>query len=156
MKKTKLTRSLSLVLASVLIAAMALFATGCSDKKKTDETSKVQASESVATATTGDVKKMGEGQKQFNFNVTGTDGKETKFDIHTDKGTVGEALLEQNLIAGDKGDYGLYVKTVNGETVDFNDGGKYWAFYVNDSFAEKGVDQTEIAEGATYSFKVQK
>lgn len=36
--------------------------------------------------------------------------KETKFEIHTDKETVGAALLELDLIAGDDSEYGLYEK----------------------------------------------
>ena len=77
------------------------------------------------------------------------------FEIHTDKKIVGEALLELNLIDGEQGDYGLYVKTVNGITVDFDKDGKYWAFYVGGEYAMSGVDSTEITAGSTYAFKVE-
>ena len=60
-----------------------------------------------------------------------------------------------NLIAGEQGDYGLYVKTVNGITVDFDKDGKYWAFYVGGEYAMSGVDSTEITAGSTYAFKVE-
>ncbi len=35
------------------------------------------------------------------------------FTIHTDKSNLGDALLEHNLIAGEEGAYGLYIKEVN-------------------------------------------
>ena len=84
------------------------------------------------------------------------DGNETDFVINTDKETVGDALLEQNLIEGEEGDYGLYVKTVNGITADYDTDQTYWAFYVNGEYASTGVDSTPVNEGDTYEFKVEK
>ena len=43
------------------------------------------------------------------------------------------------LIAGEDSDYGLYVKTVNGVTVDYDTDGKYWAFYVDGEYAATDV-----------------
>lgn len=144
MKQTGIKKFLSLLLCVVLIAAMALTMSACSDKS-TPETP------SVSTPTV-----KGEGTTVFTFTVTDADGKEKAYEIHTDKTVVGDALLELGLIAGDPGDYGLYVKTVDGLTVDFDTDGKYWAFYVNGEYAMSGVDTTEIEAGATYSFKVEK
>ena len=83
------------------------------------------------------------------------DGNETQFEIHTDKETVGEALAELGLIAGEESEYGLFVKSVNGITADYDKDGVYWAFYVNGEYASSGVDTTPIAEGESYSFKVE-
>ncbi|MBQ1172778.1 MAG: DUF4430 domain-containing protein [Lachnospiraceae bacterium] len=99
---------------------------------------------------------LGEGQTVFTFNVTDADGNETNFEIHTDKETVGDALLELNLIAGEDSEYGLYVKTVNGITADYDKDQTYWAFYVNGEYAQTGVDSTNVTAGDTYSFKVEK
>ena len=152
MKKTRLFKALSLILCIVLIAAMALFTNGCSDNTTDPTAAPTQAATQEPVS---DVTELGEGETEFNFTVTDTDGNETKFLISTDKATVGEALLELDLIAGEDGDYGLYVKTVNGITVDYATDGKYWAFYVNGEYAMSGVDTTEITEGAIYSFKVE-
>lgn len=105
--------------------------------------------------TQAEVKQLGEGSTKFMFTVVDKEGVETRFEIHTDKETVGEALLELGLVAGDDGEYGLYVNTVNGITVDYDTDGVYWAFYVNDEYAMTGVDATTITEGDTYSFKVE-
>ena len=51
---------------------------------------------------------------------------------------MGAALLKLGVIAGDDSEYGLYVKTVNGE------------------YAMTGVDATTLEAGATYAFRVEK
>lgn len=148
MQKTRLTKSLLCILCIVLIAVTALFTSGCNNNTQTTETQTSTVSQSEKTV-------MGEGETSFDFTVTDADGNERAFEIHTDKKTVGEALQELDLIQGEQGDYGLFVKTVNGVTVDYNTDGKYWAFYENGEYASSGVDTTEITSGATYSFKVE-
>lgn len=92
---------------------------------------------------------------EFTFVAVDLEGKETTFQITTHKTLVGEALVDEGLIVGEEGPYGLYVKTVNGITLDYDTDGKYWAFYVDGEYAMTGVDQTEIVPGATYTFKAE-
>ena len=72
------------------------------------------------------------------------------FTLKTDKATVGEALIENELVSGDEGPYGLYVKVVNGMTADYDIDQSYWAFYINGEFAMTGIEMTEIKEGVIY------
>jgi len=148
MKMTQLKKLLSLLLCLVLIAATALIATACNDVFKDffqkEETTTPHETEVPAL------------KKNFTFIVVDKDGKETSFSISTDKTTVGDALLEKGLIEGEDGAYGLYVKKVNGILADYDVDQTYWAFYINGEYAMSGVDSTEIVEGATYSFKVEK
>lgn len=137
----------TLMLAMMLIAAMALGMTGCGNKEEEAAVSTETVHEDGAV--------LGEGSKEFAFTVVDMEGEETNLEIHTDKETVGEALLELGVIAGEKSEYGLYVKTVNGLTVDYDKDGKYWAFYVNDEYGLTGVDSTDITEGDSYAFKVE-
>lgn len=158
MQTATLKKALSLILCIVLIAAMALTTFGCNGNETNDAGSASVAStgtSSQATEASADVTVLGEGAKVFAFTVTDLEGKETAFEIHTDKEMVGEALLDLGLIAGDQGAYGLYVKTVNGITADYDKDGKYWAFYVDGTYASSGVDTTQIEEGKTYSFKIE-
>ena len=150
MTMTNLKRSLSCVLLVVLIAAMALFAVGCGDNNTPQGTEAPQTTVSAQNKTV-----LGEGAKVFDFTVTDYDGKETAFEIHTDKEIVGEALLEFELIEGDESEFGLYVKYVNGIRADYDKDGKYWAFYVDGEYASAGVDTTAIEEGKAYAFKVE-
>lgn len=149
MKRTK--KLSSFILCMMLIVAMAFGTTGCNGSADKGADSKGGTEAGVQTQATV----LGEGSTQFNFSVVDQEGAETKFEIHTDKETVGDALADLELIAGEEGDYGLFVKTVNGITVDYDTDGKYWAFYINDEYAQSGVSETPITEGEAYSFKVE-
>lgn len=153
MKKTNNKALLSVILSFVLIAVIALTMFGC-NSDTTNDTTTTQAP--VETTEAVKPTALGEGAVQFSFSVTHKDGSVTDFVINTDKKTVGEALLELELIAGDMGDYGLYVKTVDGETLDYDTNAMYWAFYENDGYAAKGVDQTEIVADTKYEFRASK
>ena len=76
--------------------------------------------------------------------------------VNTDAATVGEALLALNIVAGEDSEWGLYVKTVNGITADYDTDGSYWAFYIDGEYAMTGVDATEIDEDAVYAFAIEK
>lgn len=178
MKMTRLKKLLSLLLCMVLIAATALITTGCSDgsdknadgdggkvieQPALDSTSNQENegspnSNSNAETSTPEAgaKVLGEGAKKFDFNVVDGDGNTTQFVIHTDKETVGEALLELGLIEGEEGQFGLYVKKVNGISADYDKDKVYWAFYVDGDYGMTGVDLTKIEEGKVYSFRVSK
>lgn len=96
------------------------------------------------------------GEASFTFEVVDGEGNTDTFEISTDKKTVGEALLDKNLIDGEVSEYGLYVKTVNGITADYEVDQTYWAFYIDGEYATTGVDTTDVVDGSTYSFKVEK
>lgn len=142
----------SFILCMTLFVAMALFTTGCNDKAEKGASPKTDG---AATEVSADGNVLGEGSKEFFLAVTDKDGAESQFEIHTDKETVGEALQELGIIDGEESEYGLYVKTVNGLTLDYDKDGKYWAFYVNGEYASTGVDATAITEGENYSFKAE-
>ncbi len=138
MQKTRIKKMLSVLVCAVLIAAVALFTSGC------NSTTPPEKPETTAVTT------------EFKFSVTDADGKTTDFTVATDKKTVGEALQDEGLILGEEGPYGLYVKAVNGITLDYDKDGMYWAFYINGEMAPTGVDMTEIKPGEAYSFKAEK
>ena len=95
-------------------------------------------------------------EKTINYEVVDINGNSEPFQLKTIKGTVGEALEEAGVLAGEEGDYGLYITSVNGIIADYNIDGTYWAFYIDGEMSMKGADQTPIEEGKVYSFKVQK
>ena len=134
-----------LLMVFVLIAAMALTMTACGETEP-------QVTDGTIQSEGGDI---GKGSKVFTFEVVDSKGETTTFHVKTDAEMVGEALQEVQLIAGEMGPYGLYVKTVNGETAVYEDNGHYWAFYVNGEYGMSGVDQTPIDTSATYTFKYE-
>ena len=151
MKKGILTMKMrGILLSMILVVAMALGMMGCGKDATLQETT------NVSQEVNDGVTVLGEGQVAFNFTVVDKEGNEAQFEIHTDKTIVGDALLEHELIAGDMGEFGLYVKIVNGITADYDVDQTYWAFYVDGEYAMSGVDTTEIVAGASYMFKVEK
>ena len=144
MKKNSMKKMLSIIGSIVLIAALALTTLGCG--------SKGSAPAETPNAGSADVKVMGEGKTVFQFSVVDLEGKETKYEIHTDETTVGAALISLGLIEGEEGPYGLYVKKVNGIEAVYEEDGTYWAFYENGEYGLTGVDLTEIKADTAYSF----
>ena len=92
---------------------------------------------------------LGKGAKTLVCEVAVEDKKVT-FTVHTDKDTVGAALIEHGVIAGDEGPYGLYIKQVNGITADFDVDQSYWSLYVGQEPAMQGADTTPIADGDSF------
>ena len=161
MNKTKLTQFVLRFVCVLAIAAMALCTFGCETKDNTkpdtgaSEKNDVTDPDNHSPEATG-VKKVGIGETSFEFEVTDGDGNVTKFLVATDKKTVGEALKDAELIEGEEGPYGLYVKKVNDIEADYDKDRTYWAFYIDGETAMTGVDKTDIKEGSVYSFKVEK
>ena len=153
MKITQFKKVLSFILCIVLIAAMALLTTGCNGNET--QTSEPEVSSQTSNDNEAKVKEIGKGETEFYFNVVGLDGNTTKYKVFTNKTTVGAALLDLSLIAGEDSAYGLYVKTVDGLTLDYDKDGKFWAFYVDGEMASSGVDTTDIVAGSTYEFKAE-
>ena len=132
MRRFSNVKKLSVLLCVVLIAAMALSLAACGVKKE-------------AAAPSGPV--------SYTVITVDLEGKETKYEITSTKGSVGEELLAQGIVAGEVNQYGLYVDTVNGLTLDWEKDGKYWAFYIGEEYATTSVDLTAPEEGVTYYLK---
>ena len=146
----KLKKHTSALISIILIAAVALFTSGCNTATPpAEEKTSVEATESQATV-------LGQGEIGFSFTVKDGEGNVSSFIIQTDKTVVGEALQELGLIEGEESQYGLYVKKVNGITADYDTTGTYWAFHINGEMAPTGVDTTQITPDTEYSFVVSK
>ncbi len=143
MKKTRL---LITVIAVIIASAFVL----CSCKSKPDTPTTTAAPVEMTS-----MPELGQGEKTFIFQVHDAEEHITPFKINTNKTIVGEALQELGIIEGEEGDYGLYVKTVNGIFAEYETTGNYWAFYVGDAYASAGIDMTEIVSGETYSLRIE-
>ena len=72
------------------------------------------------------------GAKAFTVSVIHKDGTEKQFAYNTDEEYLGPVLLEEGLVEGDMGEYGLMISTVDGETADWNVDRSYWALYIGE------------------------
>ena len=172
-KNRSFKKLLSCVLITVLVAAMALMGTACTrtttqvveenvvpevESVVSDVASEVvsEVASEVADARFTEASVVGEGTKELYLEVVYADGKADYFLVKHDAANVGDALLAAGVVEGEDSEYGLYIKTVNGVTADYNVDQTYWAFYINGEYATAGVSDTKIEEGAVYSLKVEK
>ena len=88
--------------------------------------------------------------KDFTLVIVHKDGVEKKMEMRSDAEFLGPVLQEKGIIEGDMGDYGLYIKKVDGEAAIYEEDAAYWAFYVGEEYAMLGIDKTPIEDGATY------
>ena len=147
MKQNSMNKMLSLVLVFVLLAAAAL--TGCSGAP-TESTAPTET-----TAPIGDVTVLGEGSKTFSLSIVDKEGAEHLYEIHTDEEFVGFAMIAHELIEGEEGPYGMYIKSVLGQVLDYETDQMYWAFYVDGEYALTGVDLAPVTEGVRYMLKAE-
>ena len=132
-------------LSVLLIAVLALTCAACNQAAPSNS-----ADQSVwANATYTEDTTFGEGNTTVLVEVKVGDNAVT-FTLNTDKKLLSEALMEHDLIAGDEGEYGLYVKVVNGITADYDKDGHYWSLCKDGGMVMTGVDATEIQDGEHY------
>ena len=141
----------------MLIAVIAFSLSACDllgliEKPSTDTENESGTNGVWVNATHLDDTTIGSGAKTITVEVSAED-KTVVFTVKTDADTVGDALLANNLIAGEEGAYGLYVKVVNGIMADYDINQCYWAFYIDGDYAMSGVDTTSIDEGVTYKLE---
>ena len=91
-----------------------------------------------------------EGAKAVTVTVVHGDGSSKEFVIHTDEETLRGTLEQEKLIEGTESEYGLYVLTVDGETVDEAQQ-QWWCFNDGEgNMLETGVDSTMVQDGDVY------
>ena len=140
----KVIRSVVLV---VVVLSFVLCLASCNEK--------IDAEGLWENATYRSDKEFGKGEKTVEVEVK-VEEQSVTFTIHTDAETLGAALLEHELIAGEDGQYGIYVKTVNGILADYDVNKSYWGFYQNGEYLMSGVDTTAIVGGEHFEIVYSK
>lgn len=92
---------------------------------------------------------LGTGEKKVQVTVKVGENS-VVFTLHTDKETLEEALTEHQLISGEQGMYGMYVKTVNGIEADYEKHQAYWGLFRDGASMQTGVSGENISGGETY------
>ena len=92
-----------------------------------------------------------EGSKTITVDVTHSDGTLNTFEIHTDEEFLRGALEQEGLVEGTESEYGLYVLSVDGETVD-EANQEWWGYTKSGEQVNYGVDTCPIADGDHYEF----
>lgn len=85
-------------------------------------------------------------EKEITILVTHADGSEASKTFTTRMENLGDALKEQELAQGEQGPYGLFIKTVDGESVD-EAREEWWCLTKGGEAVMTGADLTAIADG---------
>ncbi|MBO5952825.1 MAG: hypothetical protein J6Q53_01655 [Oscillospiraceae bacterium] len=88
-----------------------------------------------------------QGEKTVTVTVVHKDGSEKSFTCHTDAEFLDKVLLDENIVVGEKGEFGLYFQTADGETVE---GEGWWKVCIGDEAASTGASQIPVTDGASY------
>ena len=92
------------------------------------------------------------GAKHITVEVIHKDESTKTFTYDTDEEYLAEVLVDAGLISGDEGEFGLYVKVVDGETADYDVDQGWWALSVNGELAPTGVSSTPVYDGDVYTW----
>lgn len=98
---------------------------------------------------------LGEGDKTVKVTVAAED-KSIVFTLKTDAETLGEALVENEIVSGKKEVYGLYIKKVNGIEADYDKTKTYWAITKQGEYMSTGADGEKISGGESYELTYTK
>ena len=91
------------------------------------------------------------GEKAFTVKVVHADRSEKTFSYRCSDEYLGDTLLREGLIKGEKGAYGIYITEVDGERAVYEKDKAYWALFINGEYAVSGIDATPIENGAQYT-----
>ena len=91
-----------------------------------------------------------QGSKTVTVTVVHKDGSEKVFTCQTEEEFLGKVLVNENIVVGNYGEFGLYFDTADGEKADWNVGNGWWQVFVGEEAAITGADQIPITDGGTY------
>ena len=148
MKKTAFSKAIKFSVIFVLIAAMALCMISCG------------GSNMGVTETSGSIEspKASVESSEVTITVTVVDdkGESKDFNITTSADNLGDALIDSKLAEGEIGDYGLYIKYVNGIRADYELDGAYWSLSKGGEMLMTGASDTPIADGDKFELTYTK
>ncbi|HIR92453.1 MAG TPA: DUF4430 domain-containing protein [Candidatus Egerieimonas intestinavium] len=90
--------------------------------------------------------KTSQGEKEIQVTVIHGDGQEKVLDYRTDLEYLGQVLVEDELIQGQEGQYGLFIETVDQETAD-SSRQQWWCITKGGEQVNTSVDSTPIQDG---------
>ena len=124
----------AMIFAAVLVLSLA----GCVTNLQPDSTAPEKPGDSQT------VEKI-----QFTVIVTYKDKTEKIFLFESEQGKLGDVLEKEGFLGSEGADEGMF-HTVDGQKADWNTDKSYWAFYIENEYAMKGIYDTDIVDGQTY------
>ena len=91
-----------------------------------------------------------QGSKTVTVTVVHKDGSEKVFTCQTEEEFLGKVLVNENIVVGNYGEFGLYFDTADGEKADWNVDNGWWQVFVGEEAAITGAAQIPTTDGGTY------
>ena len=95
-----------------------------------------------------------QGDKSISLTVIHGDGSQKEFSISTEAENLRQALEGENLVQGEESEYGLFIKTVDGETAD-DSLQQWWCLTKDGEMLQTGADSTVISDGESYELSLK-
>lgn len=86
------------------------------------------------------------GAKTVTISVVHKDGNEKVFEVHTDAEYLEGALLENEIVEDNQTEWGLYIITADGETVD-EANQEWWCLTQDGEMLMTGASETPVNDG---------
>ena len=94
------------------------------------------------------------GEKTISVTVIHGDESRKEYSISTDAENLRQALEEEKLIEGEESEFGLFIKTADGETAD-DSLQQWWCLSKDGEMLQTGADSTIIADGESYELSLK-
>lgn len=94
------------------------------------------------------------GEKNITVEVVHKDETVKDFEFDTSREFLGEVLVDEALVEGENGAYGLFITTVDGETAD-DSNQEWWCITKEGGQVNTSADQTPIADGDKYELTLK-
>lgn len=97
------------------------------------------------------------GSKQITVTVVNDQGEKKSYDLRTDAAYLSQALneIEGLSIEGEEGDYGMYVRAVNGLEAVYERDKAYWAFYVNGEYCNYAIEEQPVYDKDAFEIRYE-
>lgn len=94
------------------------------------------------------------GEKEVTVVVVHGDQSEKTFTYQTDAEYLAEVILENNLVEGDEGQYGLFITSADGETAD-DSKQQWWCITKGGEQVNTSASEAVIADGDQYEITLK-
>ena len=94
------------------------------------------------------------GDKEITVIVVHGDGSEKEFVYETDAEYLGDVIVSENLVTGEKGSYGLFITAADGETAD-DTKQQWWCITKRGEELMTSADTTPIMDGDQFELTLK-
>ena len=101
--------------------------------------------------------KAASGRKEITVTVINDQGEKKSYELRTDAAYLSQALaeIEGLSVEGEEGDYGMYVRAVNGLEAVYERDQAYWAFYVNGAYCNYAIEEQPVYDKDAFEIKYE-